>query len=119
MPELFKDFPEVIDSVDWSGFGFSGRNGNQSTIWIGSEGAYTPCHQDTYGCNLVAQICGRKRWLLFPPNKSRMLNAIRIPYEESSVFSNLNVKALIANDKENALEHIEVGDLNIGFCPEN
>ena len=26
---------------------------------MGSEGAYTVCHYDTYGCNLVAQIHGR------------------------------------------------------------
>ena len=46
-------------SVDWSMFGFDGRDGGDSTMWIGSAGAHTPCHYDTYGCNLVAQIYGR------------------------------------------------------------
>ena len=45
--------------VDWSVFGLSGRDGTQSTFWLGSRGAYTVCHYDTYGCNLVAQIYGR------------------------------------------------------------
>ena len=45
--------------VDWSVLGFSGRDGTQSTFWLGSQGAYTVCHYDTYGCNLVAQIHGR------------------------------------------------------------
>ncbi|CAH1961837.1 unnamed protein product [Acanthoscelides obtectus] len=59
-----------------------------STIWIGSKGAHTPCHQDTYGFNLVHQIYGRKLWLLFPPDVN--LYPTRIPYEESSIFSKLN-----------------------------
>uniref|UniRef100_T1JG22 JmjC domain-containing protein n=1 Tax=Strigamia maritima TaxID=126957 RepID=T1JG22_STRMM len=33
----------------------------------------------------------RKRWILFPPNQSDHLRPTRIPYEESSVFSKLNV----------------------------
>jgi len=45
--------------VDWSVLGFSGRDGTQSTFWLGSQGCYTVCHYDTYGCNLVAQIYGR------------------------------------------------------------
>jgi len=50
--------------VDWSVFGFNGRDGAQSTYWLGSQGAYTVCHYDTYGCNLVAQIYGRYIQLL-------------------------------------------------------
>lgn len=45
--------------VDWSVFGFNGRDGTQSTFWLGSQGAYSVCHYDTYGCNLIAQIYGR------------------------------------------------------------
>lgn len=45
--------------IDWSQMGMKGRNGNQSTLWIGSEGAHTPCHYDTYGINFVAQIRGK------------------------------------------------------------
>lgn len=48
-----------MQAVDWSVFGLNNRDGNDSTIWIGSEGCYTNCHYDTYGFNLVAQIYGR------------------------------------------------------------
>ena len=48
-----------LQVVDWSSLGFPGRAGAESTLWLGSSGAHTQCHYDTYGCNLVAQIYGR------------------------------------------------------------
>ena len=45
--------------MTWKHFGFPERGGSDSTIWIGNDGAHTPCHLDTYGCNLVAQVYGR------------------------------------------------------------
>ena len=48
-----------MQAVDWSLFGFPSKDGSDSTFWMGSAGAETPCHYDTYGCNLVAQIYGR------------------------------------------------------------
>ena len=63
MVELFSDEDQAskIDEfcIDWSEFGFDKRNAKDSTLWIGTQGAYTPCHFDTYGYNLVAQIYGR------------------------------------------------------------
>ena len=53
--------------------------------------AHTPCHYDTYGCNLVAQLSGEKRWVLFSPGDTESLYPTRVPYEESSVFSRVNV----------------------------
>lgn len=58
MHEWFKDQAEIINSVCWKRFGVD-KNGEDSTLWIGSKGAHTNCHQDSYGCNLVAQIHGR------------------------------------------------------------
>ncbi|XP_062861963.1 HSPB1-associated protein 1 homolog isoform X2 [Trichomycterus rosablanca] len=84
---LFQDKPSMFKDVLWSDFGYPGRDGRESTIWVGTNGANTPCHQDTYGCNLVFQIQGRKRWHLFPPDDADCLYPTRIPYEESSVFS--------------------------------
>lgn len=89
MHEWFKDKPEIISSINWSRFGFN-KTGAESTIWIGSKGAHTNCHQDSYGCNLVAQIHGRKQWLLFPPNSTNFIEPTRIPYEESTVYSKFN-----------------------------
>ncbi|KAK7882675.1 hypothetical protein WMY93_028849 [Mugilogobius chulae] len=89
--EVFKDQPSMFEAVKWSDFGFSGRSGRESTLWIGTEGANTPCHLDSYGCNLVLQVQGRKRWHLFPPDDTSKLYPTRIPYEESSVFSRVDV----------------------------
>ncbi|XP_019508168.1 PREDICTED: HSPB1-associated protein 1 isoform X1 [Hipposideros armiger] len=88
---LFEDKTDIFQDVIWSDFGFPGRNGQESTLWIGSLGAHTPCHLDSYGCNLVFQVQGRKRWHLFPPEDTPFLYPTRIPYEESSVFSKVNV----------------------------
>ncbi|XP_068715406.1 HSPB1-associated protein 1-like isoform X2 [Montipora foliosa] len=91
MAELFHSCPDLRQSVNWGAFGFPGRCGDESTIWIGSKEASTPCHLDTYGCNLVAQIYGRKKWTLFPPSETPNLYPTRIPYEESSVFSQVHM----------------------------
>ena len=107
---LFKDYPDVLSEIDWGVFGFDGRNGSQSTIWIGSNGAYTHCHQDSYGFNLIAQITGSKRWVLFPPKESHRLYPTRIPYEESSIFSKVNIKTpdLKLHPKFASVRRIEV-----------
>ncbi|XP_077472579.1 HSPB1-associated protein 1 homolog [Stigmatopora argus] len=88
---IFAHQPDMFEEVKWEAFGFEGRNGKDSTLWIGTEGANTPCHMDSYGCNLVLQVEGRKRWHLFPPEDTSKLYPSRIPYEESSVFSRVNV----------------------------
>ncbi|XP_041055997.1 HSPB1-associated protein 1 homolog isoform X2 [Carcharodon carcharias] len=87
----FEEKAEVFQDIIWSDFGFPGRDGRDSTLWIGSEAANTPCHLDSYGCNLVLQVQGRKRWHLFPPEDTSFLYPSRIPYEESSIFSSVNV----------------------------
>ncbi|XP_074949138.1 HSPB1-associated protein 1 isoform X1 [Phalacrocorax aristotelis] len=87
----FEEKPEIFQDIRWSDFGFPGRSGKESTLWIGSEGANTPCHLDSYGCNLVLQVQGRKRWHLFPPGDTSFLYPTRIPYEESSIFSKVNI----------------------------
>ncbi|XP_070156317.1 HSPB1-associated protein 1 [Polyergus mexicanus] len=97
----FSDKPEIIESFNWLKFGFDkefGKNGLYSTIWIGSKGAHTDCHWDTYGYNLVAQIHGRKLWLLYPPSDS--LIPVRIPYEESTVYSKIDIYCLSMEERE-------------------
>ena len=93
MNELCQSHVDIIEAVDWSMFGFEGRNGIQSTLWVGSEGACTPCHYDTYGCNLVAQLWGTKEWTLFSPTDDDKLYPTRVPFEESSVFSSVNISS--------------------------
>ncbi|XP_025268884.1 HSPB1-associated protein 1 isoform X2 [Camponotus floridanus] len=97
----FNDKPEIIESLNWLKFGVDeefGKNGLHSTIWIGSKGAHTDCHWDTYGYNLVAQIHGRKLWLLYPPSAS--LIPIRIPYEESTVYSKFNIYCMSMKERD-------------------
>ncbi|XP_061923372.1 HSPB1-associated protein 1 homolog [Entelurus aequoreus] len=88
---LFADQPSMFEEVKWEVFGLEGRNGKDSTLWVGSKGANTPCHLDSYGCNLVLQVQGRKCWHLFPPEDTSTLYPTRVPYEESSVFSRVDV----------------------------
>ena len=100
MPALFADAPGALAAVDWSHILAAAdddqrrsapSDGSRSTLWLGSAGASTPTHYDSYGVNLVAQLSGTKRWRLWPPtNASAIASAAmrpsRVPYEESSVF---------------------------------
>jgi HSPB1-associated protein 1 len=70
--------------IDWRSMGIA-RSTGDSTLWMGGAGAHTPCHYDTYGFNLHAQLHGRKRWVMFAPDECR-LRPTRVPLEESSVF---------------------------------
>jgi len=38
-------------------------------------------------------LARRKRWVLFPPSQTDCMYPTRIPYEESSVFSQVNVRS--------------------------
>ncbi|XP_074103736.1 HSPB1 associated protein 1 isoform X2 [Cotesia typhae] len=99
MHEWFNEKPEILEAVDWKLFGFE-KSGKDSTLWIGSKGAHTNCHQDTYGCNLIAQLHGRKEWLLFPPDSGAQLKQTRIPYEESTIYSKYNFFSPTKSDRE-------------------
>lgn len=79
---------ENLKDLDWNVFGVDVEPVD-STIWIGTPGAYTPCHFDSYGFNLHAQIRGCKRWILIEPDTD--MKPTRIPYEESTVFSRVDV----------------------------
>ncbi|XP_076762432.1 HSPB1 associated protein 1 isoform X2 [Xylocopa sonorina] len=103
MQEWFKDKPEILNSVNWKRFGID-KTGDDSTLWIGSKGAHTNCHQDSYGCNLIAQIKGRKQWLLFHPDSTNFLQPTRIPYEESTVYSKYNFFSPTKEDEINILK---------------
>ena len=88
MVRLFADAPGALAEVDWASLGVArdgAHPGAHSTLWLGSAGAHTPCHYDTYGSNLVAELQGTKRWRLHPPTAP--LVPSRVPYEESSVFA--------------------------------
>ena len=112
---------------DWASLGLPGAQeeaGTQAcggtretTFWYGSEGSQVQCHYDTYGYNLVAQLYGRKRWLLFPPTEvaHEALQPTRMPYEESSVFSSVDVassESQLLSDIAGAVDvTLEPGDM--------
>lgn len=80
-------WPEHLrQSISFEALGFNDTE--DILFWLGSKGANTPCHYDTYGFNIVVQVFGRKSWVVFPPNTA--LTATRVPYEESSVYCKQN-----------------------------
>lgn len=82
-----KTWPNALcDTVNFAQLGFD--NAQDILFWLGTRGANTPCHYDTYGFNIVVQIFGSKTWLLFPPGSP--LTPTRVPYEESSVYCKQN-----------------------------
>ena len=91
LSKLCTEAPELLAAVDWSIFGFDQQTGQDSALWLGSVGAFTPCHQDTYGFNIVAQLSGEKTWTLNSPEDTQCMYPTRIPFEESSVFSEVDV----------------------------
>ena len=74
---------------DWQWAGLPQFDSGRTTLWAGTTGSFTPCHKDSYGCNIHVQLVGRKEWLLWPPYAD--LGATRVPYEESSTFSSVDV----------------------------
>ncbi|KAJ8963427.1 hypothetical protein NQ318_018907 [Aromia moschata] len=86
--EWLTDVESLRKNISWASLGFSDITADDTTIWIGSKGAHTPCHVDTYGFNLIFQVFGKKLWIISPPEEN--LKPTRIPYEESSIYSKLN-----------------------------
>lgn len=79
-------------ACDWSRFGVDvAELSSLPVLWLGTAGAVNPCHRDAYGYNLVAQLRGRKRWRLFPPEALRCV-ATRLPFEACTVFSAADVR---------------------------
>lgn len=53
------ELPEnCTTGIDFSAFGFP-HAADDSTLWLSSSGANTPCHYDSYGCNIVVQAFGK------------------------------------------------------------
>lgn len=113
---------KALESVSWARFGFPDLGAKDATLWIGSRGAHTPCHFDTYGVNLVAQVFGTKRWILFPPSESKNLKPTRVPYEESSVYSMWNFSCPLPSHFYSGVKEVYVIELKAGdvlFVPQH
>lgn len=93
---------------------------------MGTQGAHTPSHQDTYGYNVVAQLYGSKSWILVPPQESKGMLPTRVPYEESSVYSRINFKHLNRNSidmleglKSCPVYRVTLGPGDVLYVPRN
>ncbi|XP_035204401.1 2-oxoglutarate and iron-dependent oxygenase JMJD4-like [Stegodyphus dumicola] len=67
---------------------------------MGPKGTWTPLHADVFGSySWSANVCGRKKWLLFPPGTEELLldDTKKIPYS--------------VNEKE--LQHLCIPHLNV------
>jgi len=90
---IFKEFPCASKETKFQEYtGSISENSSKPALWIGSSGACTRLHYDSYGYNLVAQLYGRKRWTFFSPEQADLLYPTRVPFEESSVFSDVDLK---------------------------
>ena len=78
--------------LDWREIDEDALDAEHGTLWIGSYGAHTPLHYDSYGRNIILQIYGEKLWSLWSPSEENltMLSPSRIPYEESSIYADRN-----------------------------
>ncbi|XP_063723894.1 HSPB1-associated protein 1 homolog [Symsagittifera roscoffensis] len=82
---------DITDLLDWYKLNLpEAANYKDAAFWLGTAGAHTPCHFDTYGFNVVVQLKGHKRWKLFYPGHE--LTPTRLPFEETTVYSQVDVR---------------------------
>lgn len=57
MNHVFRCREDVVnESLPWKELGFTDKLGVDGTMWVGTAGAHTLCHYDTYGYNIVVQV---------------------------------------------------------------
>ncbi|TFK78339.1 Clavaminate synthase-like protein [Polyporus arcularius HHB13444] len=66
-PDIFRD--------DWMNAYYSACTDDDFRfVYVGAAGTFTPLHRDVYtSYSWSTNICGRKRWWLFPPEQTRLL----------------------------------------------
>eukprot|EP00043_Microstomoeca_roanoka_P014264 m.141082 g.141082 ORF g.141082 m.141082 type:complete len:406 (-) comp15971_c0_seq24:2000-3217(-) len=104
--QIFEGRPEIQTAFRWQDLGVPSDviDLNNSAFWFGTAKATTSCHYDTYGINLAVQVYGVKRWTLFSPADTSNLYPSRLPFEESTVRSQVNI------DEPNFLDHPAFAD---------
>jgi hypothetical protein len=74
---LFREVPQLPDYLDWS------NPDGKVFFWFGPTGTVTPLHHDEMNI-LVAQVFGRKRFTLIPPEQTPFV------YNEIGVYGEVN-----------------------------
>ena len=66
-PDIFKD--------DWMNAYYTQHTSDDFRfVYVGAAGTYTPLHRDVYcSYSWSTNVCGRKRWWLFPPAQTPLL----------------------------------------------
>lgn len=73
-PELWADFSEPALCFDWFRFFPSALRFPSPRVYLGPRGAVSNLHQDRWDTHFwMAQLEGRKRWILFSPDQVGLL----------------------------------------------
>ncbi|KAI9064456.1 Clavaminate synthase-like protein [Trametes sanguinea] len=66
-PDIFRD--------DWMNAYYSAYTDDDFRfVYVGAAGTFTPLHRDVYtSYSWSTNVCGRKRWWLFPPDQTKFL----------------------------------------------
>ena len=87
----------------------------QSTVWIGSGGAITPCHHDELH-NFFLQVKGRKRFTLLPPNTWDKLRLFPKYHQlHRNVRTNIDDDASILRDE--GVQFVELSEGDVLYLP--
>ncbi|KAH8077755.1 Clavaminate synthase-like protein [Cristinia sonorae] len=81
-PDIFRD--------DWMNGWYSAHTDDDFRfVYVGGQGTFTPLHRDVYtSYSWSTNICGRKRWWLFPPDQTLHLfmdGRSMVPYDARTV----------------------------------
>lgn len=72
--DIFYTTPDVFRD-DWMNAYYSAHTEDDFRfVYVGAAGTFTPLHRDVYtSYSWSTNICGRKRWWLFPPEQTHLL----------------------------------------------
>ncbi|XP_029381531.1 2-oxoglutarate and iron-dependent oxygenase JMJD4 [Echeneis naucrates] len=113
---MSRDFPEhnvyttpVFFSSDWlNEYWDTLEVDDYRFVYMGPKGSWTPFHADVFrSYSWSANICGRKKWLLYPPGQEEFLRDTHgnLPYDVTS--SDLQDKGLFPHSEE-ACQPLEI-----------
>jgi ribosomal protein L16 Arg81 hydroxylase len=77
--ELWADFSEPKYCFDWFKFIPEFMRFPSPRLYLGPKGAISTLHQDRWGTHFwMAQLEGRKRWILFSPDQAELLYSTKV-----------------------------------------
>ncbi|XP_054716685.1 2-oxoglutarate and iron-dependent oxygenase JMJD4-like isoform X2 [Uloborus diversus] len=90
----------IFFKSDWLNEFCQKENDDYEFVYMGPKGTWTPLHADVFGSySWSVNICGRKRWLLFPPGTEKLLQN-----EFKQLIYNVELTDII----EKKVQHLDV-----------